>query len=164
MAIEVPQVNFLLPRCGCHVLIWCRVGETPLMLPKEGQQQASLVRCSGHMCPIRVHWHVKTSYREYWRVKITVSNLNLLKNYSAWNLVALHPNLQSVTQVFSFNYRPLTEHGSISKYRLLKPPTSCFSFLNSFSLIFSTNFLRRHWNVLGNSILQWAAAASRGGW
>lgn len=94
----------------------CRPGETPLLLPQGDGQQPDLVRCSRHMCPIRVHWHVKTSYREYWRVKITVTNLNLVKNYSAWNLVVLHPNLQSITQVFSFNYRSLNEHGTISKW------------------------------------------------
>lgn len=66
------------------------------------------------MCPIRVHWHVKQSYKEYWRVKITVNNLNILKNYSQWNLVALHPNLRSLTQVFSFNYKPLNQYGYIN--------------------------------------------------
>lgn len=69
------------------------------------------------MCPVRVHWHVKQSYTQYWRVKITITNLNLVQNYSQWNLVALHPNLQSVTQVFSFNYKPLNQYGYISKFK-----------------------------------------------
>ncbi|CBI29736.3 unnamed protein product, partial [Vitis vinifera] len=103
--------------CGCEGIPGTKCakpGETPLLLPQGDGQQPDLVRCSRHMCPIRVHWHVKTSYREYWRVKITVTNLNLVKNYSAWNLVVLHPNLQSITQVFSFNYRSLNEHGTIN--------------------------------------------------
>lgn len=70
------------------------------------------------MCPIRVHWHVKQSYKEYWRVKITITNLNFYKNYSDWNLVVQHPNLKSVTQLFSFNYHPLTTYGNISKSSL----------------------------------------------
>ncbi|KAL8150690.1 hypothetical protein V2J09_020498 [Rumex salicifolius] len=69
-----------------------------------------LVRCSRHMCPIRVHWHIKQSYRDYWRLKITITNLNVYKNYSMWNLAVDHPNLQSVVQIFSFNYRPLYQN------------------------------------------------------
>ncbi|XP_027338064.1 COBRA-like protein 6 [Abrus precatorius] len=80
-----------------------------LQLPQTNgaEPPPPVIRCSHHMCPIRVHWHVKQSYREYWRVKITITNLNFVKNYSQWNLVVLHPNLRSVTQVFSFNYQPL---------------------------------------------------------
>ncbi|XP_071740401.1 COBRA-like protein 6 [Rutidosis leptorrhynchoides] len=84
-----------------------------LQLPHD-EQTRSIVQCSSHMCPIRVHWHVKISYKEYWRVKITINNLNVIKNYSEWNLVVLHPNLQSLTQVFSFYYKPLSQYGSIN--------------------------------------------------
>ncbi|PPS18203.1 hypothetical protein GOBAR_AA02384 [Gossypium barbadense] len=58
--------------------------------------------------------HHRYCNKEYWRVKITVNNLNILKNYSGWNLVALHPNLKSLTQVFSFNYHPLNQYGHIN--------------------------------------------------
>ncbi|OEL19069.1 COBRA-like protein 7 [Dichanthelium oligosanthes] len=86
-------------------------------LPSGGggdEPAAPLVRCSEHMCPIRVHWHVKVSYRNYWRVKVTVSNYNLVRNYSDWNLVLQHPNLRSLTQLFSFNYKPLVEYGTFN--------------------------------------------------
>ncbi|CAN0880789.1 COBRA-like protein 6 [Linum grandiflorum] len=65
------------------------------------------VRCTNHMCPVRIHWHVKENYKQYWRVKMTITNFNLIKNYSQWNMVILHPNLKNITQVFSFNYAPL---------------------------------------------------------
>ncbi|CAH1445245.1 unnamed protein product [Lactuca virosa] len=80
----------------------------------HNEQAPPMVQCSTHMCPIRVHWHVKLSYKEYWRVKITINNLNVVKNYSQWNLVVLHPNLQSLAQVFSFYYKPLNQYGSIN--------------------------------------------------
>ncbi|PKA46502.1 COBRA-like protein 1 [Apostasia shenzhenica] len=70
-----------------------------------------VVKCTMHLCPIRVHWHLKESYKGYWRVKITINNFNMLKNYSDWTLVVQHPNLQSLTQVFSFNYKPLGHYG-----------------------------------------------------
>lgn len=73
-----------------------------------------LVRCTSHMCPIRVHWHVKLNYKEYWRVKITISNFNYRMNYSQWNLVVQHPNFENVTQIFSFNYKSLTPYANIS--------------------------------------------------
>ncbi|XP_057976160.1 COBRA-like protein 6 [Malania oleifera] len=107
--------------CGCQgqpAGAKCvKPGEPPPMLQlphNEEEVPPPLVSCSSHMCPIRVHWHVKLSYTEYWRVKITVTNLNFVKNYSDWTLVVLHPNLQNVTQVFSFNYKPLNQYGYIN--------------------------------------------------
>ncbi|ESW20536.1 hypothetical protein PHAVU_006G217400 [Phaseolus vulgaris] len=72
------------------------------------------VECSHHMCPISIHWHVKQSYKEHWRVKITITNMNFVKNYSQWNLVAVHPNFRSVTQVFSFNFQTLSVYANFS--------------------------------------------------
>lgn len=86
-----------------------------LQMPKSNEAPEPVVMCTQHMCPIHVHWHVKLSYKKYWRVKLTVTNLNYVKNYSEWNLVVQHPNLQSVEQIFSFNYRPLDQYGKISK-------------------------------------------------
>ncbi|KAL6515203.1 hypothetical protein OROHE_018835 [Orobanche hederae] len=108
------------PRCSCS----CQRQPGPKCLkpgelPPAPQLQHNeapqpLVQCSNHMCPIQVHWHVKQSYKEYWRVKVTVNNLNFAKNYSEWNLVMLHPNLRSVAQVFSFNYKPINVYGDFN--------------------------------------------------
>ena len=76
---------------------------------------APLVQCTSHMCPIRIHWHVKLNYKEYWRVKVTITNFNYRMNYSQWNLVVQHPNLDNLTQIFSFKYKPLTPYAAISK-------------------------------------------------
>ena len=75
-----------------------------------------LVQCTSHMCPVRVHWHVKLNYKEYWRVKIAITNFNYRMNYTQWNLVIQHPNLDNLTQLFSFNYKSLTPYGGISKF------------------------------------------------
>ncbi|RWR78602.1 COBRA-like protein 6 [Cinnamomum micranthum f. kanehirae] len=87
---------------------------TNLQMPNSDGTPNPVVMCTRHMCPIHVHWHVKVSYKKYWRVKVTVTNLNYAKNFSEWNLVVQHPNLQSVEQVFSFNYKPLHQYGSIN--------------------------------------------------
>ncbi|XP_071935920.1 COBRA-like protein 6 [Coffea arabica] len=108
------------PKCSCSCLgqpgAKCvKPGELPPVLQlQQDQEPEPVVLCTHHMCPIRVHWHVKLSYTQYWRVKLTVTNLNLVKNYSQWNLVVLHPNLRNVTQVFSFNYKPLNPYGQIN--------------------------------------------------
>ncbi|XP_054789914.1 COBRA-like protein 6 [Prosopis cineraria] len=113
------------PKCSCNCQglpgAYCvnsSSDKTPslLKLPQDDSTQETqpVVRCSQHMCPIRIHWHVKQSYTKYWRVKITITNYNFVKNYSQWNLVLLHPNLQSLTQVFSFNYHPLGIFGEIN--------------------------------------------------
>jgi hypothetical protein len=67
------------------------------------------------MCPIRVHWHIKLNYKDYWRAKIAITNFNYRMNYTQWTLVAQHPNLDNVTEVFSFQYKPLLPYGTISK-------------------------------------------------
>ncbi|KAJ9540638.1 hypothetical protein OSB04_027144 [Centaurea solstitialis] len=78
-----------------------------------------LVQCTKHMCPIRVHWHVKLNYKDYWRVKVTITNFNYRMNYSQWNLVVQHPNFDNLTQIFSFNYKPLTPYSSINDTAML---------------------------------------------
>ncbi|MBA0656745.1 hypothetical protein Goklo_009080 [Gossypium klotzschianum] len=78
------------------------------------KDNAPLLQCTHHMCPIRVHWHVKLNYKDYWRVKIAIMNFNYRMNYTQWTLVAQHPNLNSVTQVFSFDYKPLVPYESIN--------------------------------------------------
>ncbi|XP_030550833.2 COBRA-like protein 1 [Rhodamnia argentea] len=78
-----------------------------------------LVRCTSHMCPIRVHWHIKLNYKEYWRVKVTITNFNYNMNYSQWNLVAQHPNFDNLTQSFSFYHEPLMPYGTINDTAML---------------------------------------------
>ncbi|XP_066378624.1 COBRA-like protein 5 [Miscanthus floridulus] len=78
---------------------------------KDGQ---ALLQCTPHLCPIRVHWHVKLNYKDYWRAKIAITNFNYRMNYTQWTLVAQHPNLDNVTEVFSFQYKPLLPYGSIN--------------------------------------------------
>ncbi|PRQ16272.1 hypothetical protein RchiOBHm_Chr7g0182411 [Rosa chinensis] len=67
---------------------------------KENAPQ--LLQCTEHNCPIRVHWHVKANYREYWRVQITITNFNFLMNYTQWTLVVQHPNLNKLANIPSF--------------------------------------------------------------
>ncbi|RYR60392.1 hypothetical protein Ahy_A04g017471 isoform A [Arachis hypogaea] len=73
-----------------------------------------LLQCTHHMCPIRVHWHVKLNYKDYWRVKIAITNFNYRMNYTLWTLAVQHPNLNNITQVFSFDYRPILPYVSIN--------------------------------------------------
>ncbi|MBA0686487.1 hypothetical protein Goari_014087 [Gossypium aridum] len=78
-----------------------------------------LVRCTSHMCPVRVHWHIKLNYKEYWRVKITITNFNYNMNYTQWNLVVQHPNFDNLTQSFSFNYKSITPYTAINDTAML---------------------------------------------
>ncbi|KAM1043812.1 hypothetical protein ACFX2I_034928 [Malus domestica] len=61
------------------------------------------VKCTDHMCPIRVHWHVKTNYLTHWRVKLTITNYNYMKNFSNWNVLVQHPGLSKEARTYSFN-------------------------------------------------------------
>ncbi|CAL5441962.1 unnamed protein product [Camellia sinensis] len=104
--------------CGCQNKKNCIMSNSSLLkmpginTPKK--DNTPLIQCTHHMCPIRVHWHVKLNYKEYWRVKIAITNFNYRMNYSDWTLVAQHPNLDNLTQVFSFQYKPLLPYQSIN--------------------------------------------------
>lgn len=128
--------------CICNVKNYENSGpdDLPNVLHKKQQQQHKesllqpAIQCTHHMCPIKVHWHVKVNYREYWRVKITITNFNYVHNYSQWSLVVLHPNLRSVYEVYSFNYKPLNQYGDISK-------KITFSFVKNFIFFFNAKIL-----------------------
>ncbi|KAF2313692.1 hypothetical protein GH714_012754 [Hevea brasiliensis] len=104
--------------CGCQNNNTCINRDSKILKVVEAnnskRENTSLLQCTHHMCPIRVHWHVKVNYKEYWRVKIAIVNFNYRMNYSVWSLVIQHPNLNNVTQVFSFNYQPLIPYESIN--------------------------------------------------
>ena len=113
-----------LSSCKIHLSLWLILvyfdrGDSPYLasaLNGPGKYSYTpLVQCTSHMCPIRVHWHVKLNYKEYWRVKVTITNFNYRMNYTQWNLVVQHPNFDNLTQIFSFNYKSLTPYGGISE-------------------------------------------------
>ncbi|XP_073105648.1 COBRA-like protein 4 [Elaeis guineensis] len=61
-----------------------------------------------------LHWHVKLNYKDYWRANMAMTNFNHRLNYMQWTLVVQYRNLNNVTQVFSFDYKPLVPYGSIN--------------------------------------------------
>ncbi|XP_052179953.1 COBRA-like protein 4 [Diospyros lotus] len=105
--------------CGCQNIENCIKVESddvkrPELNATMRKDTTPLLQCTHHMCPIRVHWHVKLNYKEYWRAKIAITNFNYRMNYTEWTLVVQHPNLDNVTQVFSFEYKPLLPYQSIN--------------------------------------------------
>ncbi|CAK7335344.1 unnamed protein product [Dovyalis caffra] len=78
-----------------------------------------LIQCTSHMCPIRIHWHVKLNYKQYWRAKVTITNFNYNMNYTQWNLVVQHPNFDNLTQSFSFYYKSLSPYSAINDTAML---------------------------------------------
>ncbi|CAN4089781.1 unnamed protein product [Withania somnifera] len=78
-----------------------------------------LVQCTDHMCPVGINWHVKLNYKDYWRIKITITNFNYHMNYTQWNLVVQHPNLDNITQLFDINYKSLIPYGGINDTAML---------------------------------------------
>ncbi|KAL0911171.1 hypothetical protein M5K25_019291 [Dendrobium thyrsiflorum] len=113
--------------CGCQNNATqpgsCVEGDSPYLASVvNGPGKSSLVplvQCTSHMCPVRIHWHVKLNYKEYWRAKITITNFNYRMNYSQWNLVVQHPNFDNITQIFSFDYKSLTPYGGINDTAML---------------------------------------------
>ncbi|KAL5739257.1 hypothetical protein ACOSP7_028169 [Xanthoceras sorbifolium] len=112
--------------CGCQNVTQsgsCINPKTPHLasvVPSSGKDSYTpIVQCTSHMCPIRIHWHVKLNYKEYWRVKMTITNFNYNMNYTQWNLVVQHPNFDNLTKVFSFNYKSLTPYATINDTAML---------------------------------------------
>ncbi|XP_030533944.1 COBRA-like protein 4 [Rhodamnia argentea] len=100
--------------CGCQNKNKCVLSAPKIQSVVTPTIDNPILHCTEHMCPIRVHWHVETNYKEYWRVKMSVTNFNYFINYTQWTLVAQHPNLNNVTQVFSFVYKPLVPYRSMN--------------------------------------------------
>ncbi|KAL3529650.1 hypothetical protein ACH5RR_008972 [Cinchona calisaya] len=116
--------------CGCQNKITQRSAGTcvgsnspylasALAIAGKINSYTPVVHCTSHMCPIRVHWHVKQSYKEYWRVKVTVTNFNYRMNYTQWNLVVQHPNFNNLMESFSFNYKPIIPYKWINDTGML---------------------------------------------
>ncbi|XP_065866464.1 COBRA-like protein 1 [Euphorbia lathyris] len=74
-----------------------------------------LVKCSDHMCPVGVHWHIKNIYTSHWRVKLTISNYNYKANYSDWNVLVQHPAFTQKITSYSFNKTILSTVGFTDK-------------------------------------------------
>ncbi|KAI3765745.1 hypothetical protein L2E82_15788 [Cichorium intybus] len=96
------------PQCSCG----CRpadkttsscISGSSNSLETEFISSADTLRCTDHMCPLRVHWHIKTNYMDHWRVKLTVTNLNYNRNYSNWNILVHHPGFSQSATTYSFN-------------------------------------------------------------
>ncbi|KAF8410453.1 hypothetical protein HHK36_002982 [Tetracentron sinense] len=81
------------------------------MLQSDYMKLDNIVQCTDHMCPVRVHWHVKNNYRDQWRVKLTVSNYNYGINYSNWNVMVQHPGFSQAATTYSFNSTMLPTFG-----------------------------------------------------
>nr|APR64077.1 phytochelatin synthetase-like protein 1 [Populus tomentosa] len=115
--------------CGCQNSTTragsgtCVNPDTPhlasVISPPGKSDNTPLVQCTSHMCPIRVHWHVKLNYKEYWRVKVTITNFNYRMNYSLWNMVVQHPNFDNLTKIFSFQYKSLTPYEGLNDTAML---------------------------------------------
>lgn len=88
----------------CHSLFLSHNGrEGDPSSPASSVNNVDIVRCTDHMCPVRVHWHVKNNYVDHWRVKLTVSNYNYKKNYSDWNVLVQHPSFNNLVKTYSLN-------------------------------------------------------------
>ena len=111
-------------------------------VPVPGQKNiiTPLVQCTNHMCPIKIQWHLKLNSKDYWRVRITVRNLNYHMNYKQWNLVVQHPNLDNLTRVFGSKYTALTPQLTTSS----KSHISLWLILHA-SIIYYCIFFY-HWN------------------
>lgn len=97
----------------------CRNDPHPVLPTSKntGIVAPDMLYCTQDMCPVKIHWHVKVNYQEYWRVKLTITNRDLSRNFSLWNMVAQHPNFRNFTEAFSFSYKPLNPYGpSSSKF------------------------------------------------
>ncbi|KAI4318330.1 hypothetical protein MLD38_032054 [Melastoma candidum] len=107
--------------CGCKETaqkIESCISEGDELSPSDALLNSDILQCTDHNCPIRVHWHVKNNYFKYWRVKLTVSNLNYKRNYSNWNVLVQHPGFSQNTTIYSFNSSLLPTVGIEDKIAL----------------------------------------------
>ncbi|XP_057740772.1 COBRA-like protein 1 [Arachis stenosperma] len=90
------------PDCSCGCSEADKASKSCIRLGNTLSEE-NIIACTKHMCPIRVHWHVKNNYVTHWRVKLTISNYNYRSNYSNWNVLLQHPAFSQNTTSYSFN-------------------------------------------------------------
>ncbi|CAL5402228.1 unnamed protein product [Camellia sinensis] len=97
---------------SCPQCICCRssnpnpmscIGKGNPVTQSDLASKPDIVQCTDHMCPLRVHWHLKNNYKDQWRLKLTISNYNYGKSYSDWNVVVQHPGFSQSAITYSFN-------------------------------------------------------------
>ncbi|KVH96538.1 Glycosyl-phosphatidyl inositol-anchored, plant [Cynara cardunculus var. scolymus] len=98
--LSIFSLNLCTCVCDGHA---CSGSSHDSSLETEFMGSSDTVRCSNHMCPLRVHWHIKNNYMDHWRVKLTVTNLNYDRNYTNWNLLVNHPGFGPSATTYSFN-------------------------------------------------------------
>jgi hypothetical protein len=100
------------------------------------------VQCTDHMCPVQVHWHVKSSYMSYWRVELTISNYEYQRNFSNWNMVVQHPGFSQPATTYSFNSTVLPTVGFGGTYSsiFLSTIDITYSFHNVQMLNYNASF------------------------
>jgi hypothetical protein len=130
------------------------------------------------MCPVKIQWHLKLNYKHYWRVTITITNLNYHMNYTHWNLVVQHPNFDNFTQVVGSKYKALTSLSTTSKspislWLILHASFICYCIFfitgmkeKGLILIILKLFGHHRWycHAVGNQALQRRADASWSLW
>uniref|UniRef100_A0A3Q7FSQ9 COBRA C-terminal domain-containing protein n=1 Tax=Solanum lycopersicum TaxID=4081 RepID=A0A3Q7FSQ9_SOLLC len=83
------------PTCCVSPLVLCVLVAAATVATVSVKIGPSYNRAMHKMCPINVHWHVKSNYNKIdWSVKMTITNFN----YTQWTLVVQHPNLNNMTQ------------------------------------------------------------------
>lgn len=115
---SAPVSSFLIVFATFFLLVIVNVSMYLLYCNSEGTSlansviDADVLQCTDHMCPLRVHWHIKNNYVDHWRVKMTISNYNYGKNYSNWNVLVQHPSFGQPSTSYSFNSTVLPSLGA----------------------------------------------------
>ncbi|KAL3515035.1 hypothetical protein ACH5RR_021937 [Cinchona calisaya] len=94
------------PKCSCG----CREADQSRKQcisqdtsPSDLVSDTDILKCTDHMCPLGIHWHIKNNFKDHWRVKLTISNFNFGRNYSNWNVLVQHPGFSQQITTYSFN-------------------------------------------------------------
>ncbi|XP_004309891.1 PREDICTED: protein COBRA-like [Fragaria vesca subsp. vesca] len=89
------------------------------VVPVSDKSYVPVVQCTSHMCPIQISWQVTKDHKQYWLVKLKITNFNYKMNYLDWNLVIQHPNFDNLTRILRFNYKSLTPYAGINDTAML---------------------------------------------
>ncbi|KAI9121454.1 hypothetical protein K1719_008487 [Acacia pycnantha] len=103
------------PTCSCG----CQGNSSSCVESGSADHLTHLGQCTSLRCPIQVHWRVEDNYKDYWRVKINITNFNYRVNYSDWNLVIQHQNIDNVTHLFGFIHKVLAPDGATNDTAML---------------------------------------------
>ncbi|KAJ0988841.1 hypothetical protein J5N97_007197 [Dioscorea zingiberensis] len=68
---------------------------------------SSAVKCTNHMCPVQINWHLKSQSKDNWGARVSITNYNHRSEISNWATLLHLPQSNHLMKITQANHKPL---------------------------------------------------------